>query len=228
MIDVADNLAGVRERVARAEERAGRPLGSVKIIAVSKTKPAALVSEAIRAGVTTVGENYVQEAAGKIDAVGRTNASWHLIGHLQRNKVTRAVELFDVIQTIDSLALVDALDRQGVKRAKPVRILIEVNTGGEASKSGVAPERAAELVAQLSARTHLRVEGLMTVPPPVSAAADVRPYFVMLRRLREQLAPSVPTISELSMGMSEDFEVAIEEGATMVRIGRAIFGVREG
>jgi hypothetical protein len=228
MIDVADNLVRVRERVARAEERAGRPPGSVKIIAVSKTKPAALVSEAIRAGVTNVGENYVQEAAGKIDAVGRFNARWHLIGHLQRNKVARAVELFDLLHTIDSLAVADALDRQGAKRAQPVHILIEVNAGGEASKSGLAPERVSELVAQLNARTHLRVEGLMTVPPPVSAAAQARPYFIMLRRLREQLAQSVATITELSMGMSEDFEVAIEEGATMVRIGRAIFGAREG
>jgi pyridoxal phosphate enzyme (YggS family) len=222
MTDIAANVARVRERMARAAERSGRSPDSIRLIAASKSQPVELVVEAIRAGVTEIGENYVQEAASKIAAVDLP-VRWHLIGHLQRNKVARAVQLFEVIQTVDSLELADALDRRGEKLGRQLRALIEVNVGGEASKRGVAPERVAEFVEALMQRQHLKVEGLMTIPPMVSPKA-ARSYFISLRRLRECLAA---TVAELSMGMTDDFEVAIEEGATMVRVGRAIFGPRD-
>ncbi|MBI4516337.1 MAG: YggS family pyridoxal phosphate-dependent enzyme [Deltaproteobacteria bacterium] len=227
MIDIAGNIARVREQVARAEERAGRAAGCVRLIAVAKTKPAELVAAAIRAGITDIGENYVQEAAAKIAAVDLP-ACWHLIGHLQRNKAGRAVELFNVIQTVDQLALAEALDRYGARRGRPVRILAEINVGGEATKSGVAPAQADEFVTALGRLCHLQLEGLMTVPPPV-AAHEAGRYFAALRDLRDRLARDTGmALAELSMGMTDDFEVAIAEGATMVRVGRAIFGPREG
>jgi PLP dependent protein len=227
MIDIAANIAHVRERVARAAERAGRLADSVRILAVSKTKAAALVSEAIRAGVDDVGENYVQEAAAKIPLVNEP-ARWHLIGHLQRNKVARALDLFEMIQTVDSVELADALDRRARLRGRVARVLIEVNIGGEPRKAGVSPGGLGDFVRALREYPNLRVEGLMTVPPLAPVAESARPWFSRMRRLREQLAPINPAMVELSMGMTDDFEVAVEEGATMVRIGRAIFGPREG
>lgn len=221
------NVGRVRERVARAAARSGRAANAVRIIAASKTKPPELITAAIRAGIEDIGENYVQEAAGKIGAVAAP-ARWHLIGHLQRNKAGRAVELFDVVQTVDSAALAEALDRRAGQRGHPLQVLVEVNVGGESSKNGAAPEQVGELVAALAGKPHLQVIGLMTVPPPVSAPDQARPYFAALRGLRDQLVRTVPGVVELSMGMTDDFEVAIEEGATMVRIGRAIFGAREG
>lgn len=225
MIDIAGNVQRVRERIERAAERSGRAAASVRLIAVSKTKPAALIAEAVEAGVSDIGENYVQEAATKIAAI---EASWHLIGHLQRNKVARAVELFEVIQTVDSVALAEAIDQRAHNRGTPARILVEVNIGGESTKSGVPPEQLPEMIAAIAKRSHLSLEGLMTVPPPVAAADQARPFFARLRGFRDQLRSVVPGLTELSMGMTDDFEVAIEEGATMVRIGRAIFGAREG
>lgn len=219
MIDVAANLAAVRARIARAAERARRDPAAVRLIAVSKTMPAALVRAAIDAGATDVGENYVQEAVEKRAAVG-DGARWHLIGHLQRNKAARAVETFDCIQTVDSAGLAAAIARHAAAKDTTVRVLLEVKLGGEASKSGVLP---ADLPALLDAvrLPSLLIEGLMTVPPPGEPEA-ARPHFRALRELAARHG-----LRELSMGMSDDFEVAIEEGATMVRIGRAIFGVRE-
>ncbi len=219
MIDVAGNVAAVRARMARAAERAGRDPGGVRLVAAAKTKGAEFVAAAIAGGVTDIGENYVQEAEAKRAQV-RGPACWHLIGHLQRNKAARAAEIFDVIHGIDRLELGAALSRHGVARGRPVRVLVEVNLAGEATKHGVAPAQATELVAQLRALPQLAVEGLMAVPPPAAPEAT-RPLFRRLRGLRDELA-----LAELSMGMSDDFEVAIEEGATMVRIGRAIFGAR--
>lgn len=219
MIDVAANLGALRARLAGAAARAGRDPAAVRLIAVAKTKPAALVRAAIDAGVTDIGENYVQEAIEKRAAVG-AGARWHLIGHLQRNKAGRAVETFDCIQTIDSPALAAAVARHAAARGRVVPVLLEVKLGGEASKSGVPP---ADLPALLAAARlpGLAVEGLMTVPPP-GPPETARPHFRALRDLRDRHG-----LRELSMGMSDDFEVAIEEGATMVRVGRAIFGARD-
>jgi pyridoxal phosphate enzyme (YggS family) len=202
MTDVAGNWRRVRDQAANAAVRAGRDPRSVRIVAVSKTKPVEMIEQALAAGVTDVGENYVQEAAEKIGRIAAP-VTWHMIGHLQRNKAGRAVELFDVIHTLDSVPLATALARHGGQRAQPVRVLIEVNTGGEASKSGVAPGK-------------------------VEAA---RLHFRSLRELRDRLRPGAGAntpLRELSMGMTDDFTVAIEEGATLVRIGRAIFGERAG
>jgi len=218
VIDVAANLAAVRARIARAAERAGRDPGSVHLIAVSKTKPAALVRAALAAGATDFGENYVQEAVAKRAEVG-AGGRWHLIGHLQRNKAARAVETFDCIQTVDSAALGTALARHAAEQQRTIHVLVEVRLGGEATKSGVDPEALPALLAELQSPA-LVVDGLMTVPPPGDPEA-ARPHFRTLRALGERAG-----LRELSMGMSDDFEVAIEEGATMVRVGRAIFGAR--
>jgi hypothetical protein len=229
MIDVAANWERIRERAAAAARRAGRDPSTVRIVAVSKTKPVTLIAAAVAAGVTDLGENYVQEAAAKIPEITAA-VTWHFVGHLQRNKAGRAVELFDVIQTLDSVGLADALQRQAERRARTVRVLIEVNLAAEASKSGVAPAAVEALVAAVGQHRALQVDGLMAIPPPVSSAEAARPYFQALRALRDRLLPTAPAnapLRDLSMGMSDDFEAAIEEGATMVRIGRAIFGERE-
>jgi pyridoxal phosphate enzyme (YggS family) len=218
MIDVAANLAAVRARIAAAAERSRRDPGDVRLLAVSKTKPAALVRAAIAAGVTDVGENYVQEAVAKRAEVPEP-VRWHLIGHLQRNKAARALATFDCIHTLDSTGLAAVLARQAQARGLPVDALIEVNVGGEVSKHGIAPAELPALLADLR-DPHLRVLGLMTVPPAGEPEA-ARPYFRLLRELAERAG-----LRELSMGMTDDFEVAIEEGATMVRVGRAIFGAR--
>ena len=218
MIDVASNLAAVRARIAAAAARAGRDAAAVRLVAVSKTQPAERVRAAVAAGVRDIGENYVQEAATKRAAVGG-DVRWHLIGHLQRNKAARALELFDLIHSVDSVALAEALARHAAARGAPARALVEVNVGGEASKSGVAPEALPALLERLRDPS-LVIEGLMAVPPPGSPD-EVRDHFRRLRALRDAAG-----LRELSMGMTDDFEVAIEEGATMVRIGRAIFGAR--
>jgi len=228
MGDVADNWRRVCERVARAAVRAGRDAASVRIVAVSKTKPVTMIEAAIAAGATDIGENYVQEAEPKIRAIGR-RVRWHMVGHLQRNKAARAVELFDVIQAVDTVALAQALSRYGECRGVPVRVLVEVNVGGETSKHGIAPAAAAGFVAALGDLHGLRVDGLMAVPPPAASTDAARPSFQAVRALRDRLLPGAPPnapLRDLSMGMTDDFEVAIEEGATIVRLGRAIFGER--
>jgi pyridoxal phosphate enzyme (YggS family) len=230
MTDVAANWQRVRDRAAGAALRAGRDPGSVRIIAVSKTKPIEMIEQVIAAGATDIGENYVQEAAEKIRRI-TAPATWHMIGHLQRNKAGRAVELFGIIHTLDSVPLATALARRGQARGQAVRVLIEVNSGGEATKSGIAATEVARLLAALAEQRWLCIDGLMTVPPPAASAEAVRPHFRSLRELRDRLqgatAANAP-LRELSMGMTDDFTVAIEEGATMVRIGRAIFGERTG
>ncbi|MFN8627301.1 MAG: YggS family pyridoxal phosphate-dependent enzyme [Candidatus Binatia bacterium] len=228
MIDVGANWSRVRQQVAEAARKAGRAPDTVRIVAVSKTKPVALIERAIQAGATDIGENYVQEAREKIARIGAP-ATWHLIGHLQRNKAGRAVDLFDVIHTLDSVALGQALARHGERRGRPVRVLIEVNTGEEPTKSGVDVDAVEALLAALATSPWLLIDGLMAVPPAASSADAARPYFRRLRELRDRLAAHAPDnapLRELSMGMSDDFRVAIDEGATIVRIGRAIFGER--
>jgi pyridoxal phosphate enzyme (YggS family) len=222
-VSIADNLRSVRERAAAACERAGRSPDEVTIVGVSKTFPAALVVEACRAGLTDTGENRVQEVAAKIPAVEALGSSprWHLVGHLQTNKVKTALGLFDIIHSVDSVRLAELISRQAANLAvRP--ILLEVNVAGEASKFGLRPEETGRALEGIARLPGLAVQGLMTVAPMVDDPEEVRPVFRELRRLRDALG-----LRDLSMGMTDDFEVAIEEGATIVRIGRAIFGARE-
>jgi len=225
MTPIAQNLEEVRRRIKAAALRAGRDPAMVRLVAVSKTVPVARLKEAAAAGQRLFGENYLQEARPKIEALGQA-ASWHFIGHLQSNKAKGAVELFDLIHGVDRLKLARALNAAAASLGKVQEILIQVNLAGEASKSGTAPEGAAELLRALSLLPHLRVVGLMTMPPFLEPEA-VRPYFRALRELRDHLQDlSGRPLQELSMGMSGDYEVAVEEGATLVRVGTAIFGSR--
>lgn len=224
-----EQIKTIRERIRSAALEAGRRPETVRLVAVSKTVPADRVREAVQAGITLLGENYIQEAREKIDALQDMDVSWHFIGHLQSNKAKYAVRLFDMIHSVDSLKLARELDKQAAKNAKVQDILIQVNTGKEASKSGVYEEEAQALVRQAGRMEHLSVKGLMTLPPYFNAPDKVRPYFRALRELRDRIqAEALPGVSmdELSMGMTGDFEAAIQEGATLVRIGTAIFGER--
>jgi pyridoxal phosphate enzyme (YggS family) len=220
MPDIAANLERVRERLARAAERAGRRPTDVLLIAVSKTVEVERIRAAVEAGVAALGENRVQEAKGKIAELGQPVA-WHLIGHLQTNKARDAVELFDVIHSLDRVELARELERRAGARGQVVEALLQVNVGGESSKGGVGPDAVSETLDAIGKLPHLRVRGLMTIPPEVERADDARPWFRRLRELGERHG-----LPELSMGMSHDFEVAVEEGATMVRVGTAIFGPR--
>ncbi len=222
--EISERLAEVRERVAAAARRARRDPASVRILLASKTQPPEAIRAAYAAGAREFGENYVQEAAAKQDAlVDLPDLRWHLIGHLQTNKAREAARRFVLIHSLDSTRLAAAL-----ARARPgmrVPVLIEVNAAGEATKSGVAADAVEPLL--LAVRETVEVVGLMTIPPPTSVAEDARRYFAALREMRERLAARTGlALSELSMGMTDDFEVAIEEGATIVRIGRAVFGER--
>lgn len=228
MDDIAGNYARVSEQVARAAERAGRLADEVTLVCAAKTKGPEAVRAALRAGATDIGENYVREAQRKIQTIPEP-ANWHLIGHLQRNKAKAAVSLFRLIHSLDSLSLATELDRQGVKQDRTVHALIEVNLAAEETKTGVPPEALDTLLEGVSSLSHLRIDGLMAIPPAVSDPNEARPYFRTLARLRERYArlgvAGLP-LRELSMGMTQDFTVAIEEGATLVRVGRAIFGER--
>jgi PLP dependent protein len=221
MDEIRDNIERVRERMARAAERAGRRAEDVLLIGVSKTVDAERIRRAVDAGLPALGENRVQEAEEKVATLGRP-VPWHLIGHLQTNKVRPALELFDVIHSVDRLDLARECDRRAGARGRPVTALLQVNVGGETSKGGFAPEQVAEAIEAVGALDHVKLCGLMTIPPPVERAEDARGWFRTLAQLAKRHG-----VSELSMGMSADYEVAIEEGATMVRVGTAIFGPRE-
>ena len=244
--DLPQRLAEVRDRIARAAGRAGRSADEVRLIAVSKTYPVERVRAAAAAGQRDFGENRVQEFAGKFDELkaaagslasprlgfwgeGAQNASFHLIGHLQSNKAAKAAELFDAVDSVDSLRLAERLNEAALRWNRTLQVLIEVNISGETAKSGLDPA-SDELQALLAAQPRLQnlaIRGLMTVPPVTPEPEGARPYFRRLRELRDQLkATSGLELPELSMGMSHDFEVAIEEGSTCVRIGTAIFGAR--
>lgn len=225
---VSENLKLVMDRIASAAKRAGRAPSSVRLVVVTKTIDRDRIREAVAAGAGILGENRVQEAKEKIEALGKT-ASWHLIGHLQTNKAKYAVKLFDLIHSVDTLELAAEIDRQAAKIGKVQNILIEVNIAGEASKAGMAVKGAPALVAEVARFKNISIRGLMTMPPYSENPGDSRPYFSVLRELAETIAKeNIPGVSmqELSMGMSGDFEVAIEEGATLVRVGTAIFGTR--
>jgi len=225
-----ERIAEVRARLTAAAHRSNRPVDEITLVAVSKTHPAAAVREAITAGLDNFGENRVQEAETKIPDVGRTAARWHLIGHLQSNKARRAVELFDCIHSLDSPDLAQRLNRlcEELERQE-LAVLIQVDLGHETTKTGVAEKDVGELVAVIRDCPRLRLTGLMTLPPFFDEAERVRPYFSRLRELRDELKANgafADHPGELSMGMTHDFEIAIEEGATMVRVGTAIFGQR--
>ncbi len=229
MMDIAANYNRVRDQVAIVAQRCGRRAEDLTIVCAAKTKGPEAVRAAIAAGATDIGENYVQEAREKIVQVPDP-AHWHLIGHLQRNKAKEAVRLFTLIHSLDTAALAQELDRQGQKQGKIVRVLIEVNLAGEQTKGGIAPAQIEPLLVAVSALPSLRVDGFMTIPPPGPNAEASRPYFQELARLRERYArfqTANITLRELSMGMTDDYQIAIEEGATIVRIGRAIFGERQ-
>ncbi|MGQ9920692.1 MAG: YggS family pyridoxal phosphate-dependent enzyme [Desulfobacca sp.] len=214
--------------IAVAARRVGRDSADVKLVGAAKTVPVARLRPVVAAGLSIVGENYLQEAKAKIAALDLP-VSWHFIGHLQSNKAAAAVKLFDLIHSVDRLSLAQALARAASRLGKVQDILLEVNIAGEASKSGVAPAALEDLLRACAALPHLRVRGLMTMPPWSPDPEAVRPYFRQLRAAREQLqALNLPGVElvELSMGMSDDFVVAIEEGATLVRIGTALFGPR--
>ena len=225
MSAIAENLKRVQDRIARAAHRSGRSEDAVKLIVVTKTWPADIVQQVVDAGTRILGESRVQEAQHKVAEV--TNAvSWHLVGHLQRNKVKIALPLFDLIHSVDTLRLAKEISQWAVRRNTPTRVLVQINTSGEASKFGVSPNAALDLVEQVDDLQGISVTGLMTIgtfdPDPETA----RPNFVLLRQIRDRIAIHKPQVSALSMGMTNDFEVAIEEGATMVRVGTAIFGQR--
>jgi pyridoxal phosphate enzyme (YggS family) len=231
-MSIAENISQVQERIAAAARRAGRNTDEVTLMAVSKTFPAETIREAYAAGVRVFGENRVQEFAGKIEALRDfSDARWHLIGHLQTNKTARAVELFDAVDTVDSVRAAEKLNSSAASSNKKISILIEINVGGEAAKSGVAPDsdELEKILNGASGWESLQVRGLMTVPPYSDEPDAVRPYFQTLRKIRDRLASrSLPRVGMdvLSMGMSHDFEIAIEEGSTCVRVGTAIFGKR--
>ena len=226
---IRENLARVKEAVAQAAIRAGRSPGEVRLIAVSKTFDAATVQGAVDAGAADLGENRVQEAAAKVDSVKGPGLRWHLIGHLQSNKARIAARIFDVIHTIDSVELIQRLDRVAEEEGRKLDVLIQVDLGHEATKTGAAESALPALLETLDGARNLALKGLMTLPPYLDDAEQVRPYFRRLREMRDQLnrvRPADRQLTELSMGMSHDFAVAIEEGATIVRIGTAIFGAR--
>lgn len=224
---LSDRLAEVRARIARAAGRSGRRPEEVTLIGVVKTVPAERVREAVELGLVDLGENRVQEAEEKIAATGRKGLRWHLIGHLQRNKAGRAVELFDRVHSVDSAGLAGALARRAAAAGRRLPVLVEVNVSGEASKFGVAPDGAPRLLEAVRALPALALDGLMTVGPPVQDPEAARAVFARLRTVRDDAERRLGMpLPHLSMGMSGDFETAVEEGSTLVRVGTALFGPR--
>ena len=229
MGQIADKLADVRRRIAQAAQRVGRDPADVRLIAVSKTKPVELLLEAIDAGVTALGENYVQELASKRATIGDA-VEWHFIGHLQTNKVRQIVPFCSLIHGVDSLRLAEEVDTRAGRLGRRQPVLIEVNLSGAGTKFGVEMGDVADLAREIGRLPTVELRGLMAMPPYPTDPEDSRPYFVGLRALQQQLrASGVPADScaELSMGMTADYEIAVEEGATLVRVGTAIFGSRD-
>jgi len=228
-VNIRNRLEKIKDRINKSAKRCGRDPQSVRLVAVSKTVPADRVKEAIDAGVDILGENYIQEVRTKFIELAAYTVSWHFIGHLQTNKAKYAVRLFDLIHSVDSLKLAHELDNQAKKINKIQDILIQINIGKEPSKSGADAEIASNLTTDISCLQNLSVKGLMIMPPFFDDPEKVRPYFSGLRNLRDRIHQTLPGVDlyELSMGLSNDFEAAIEEGATFVRIGAAIFGERQ-
>jgi len=227
-MSVSDNYTTVMNRIAAAAKRSGRNPASVRLVTVTKTVSIERIREALSSGASILGENRVQEAKEKIEQLGH-HAHWHLIGHLQTNKAKYAVKLFDLIHSVDTLELAIELDKQAAKISKMQDVLIEVNIAGEAAKAGVGIDDAVRLVRHVATLGNISIKGLMTMPPYSDIPEDSRPYFKKLRELSSIIESeniSGVSMAEFSMGMSGDFEVAIEEGATLVRVGTAIFGER--
>lgn len=223
---IPENLTKIHDRIKRAARKSGREADEITLLAVTKTVEPKDIKKAAAFGVRDFGENYVQEAEEKIKKLKNKSLKWHFIGHLQKNKAKFAVELFDVIETVDNVNLAKEINKRA---EKPIYVLIEVNVAGESSKAGIGIDEAVDLARGISGMANLRLKGLMTIPPYNEDPERSRPYFVTLRRLAERINKErLPGVSmrELSMGMSNDFEVAIEEGATIVRVGTAIFGER--
>lgn len=226
---LGERFADIKARINKSLERSDRPSNDVTLVAISKTHPAEAIQQLLRLGATDIGENRVQEAEAKIEMIGRGQARWHLVGHLQANKARRAVKLFDVIHSLDSVELAHRLDRLCKEEGQNLQVLIQVDLGLEETKSGIPESGLRELARVTSECEQLSLLGLMTLPPYFENAEQARPFFRKLASLRNQLKDEGlfgRERGELSMGMTQDFEVAIEEGATMVRIGTAIFGER--
>jgi len=226
MSQIRENLLRVMERIEKAALRVGRDPKEIKLVAVSKTVGPARIKEAIEAGISILGENYVQEAKKKIEEIGRPVA-WHFIGHLQSNKAKYAVQLFDMIHSLDSIALAEELNRRAEQADRMFQVMIEINLSGEATKFGTDEGKILNLARRILQLNHLSLEGLMTMPPYFDSPEMGRPYYIKLRELKEKMVIEGIPMRELSMGMSNDFEIAIEEGATYVRVGTAIFGPRK-
>ena len=226
---IAARVRVVLSKIRRAAEKAGRPHGSVRLVAVTKTVGVDRIVEGIESGLSILGENRVQEAVPKIAALKQAPVHWHFIGQLQRRKVRSVIGLFDLIHSVDSMELAQEIDRRAGDASRCQDILLEVNIGNEPTKTGFHPEHIVQLVPTMAAFSHIRIKGLMAIPPPTADSEMARPYFRTLRdvatRIAELNLPSV-MMDELSMGMSSDYEVAVEEGATLVRVGTAIFGAR--
>ena len=226
MSTIKENLLRVTERIEKAARRVGRDPKEIKLVAVSKTVEASRIQEAIETGVSILGENYVQEAQKKIEEIGRPVA-WHFIGHLQTNKAKYAIRLFEMIHSLDSFPLAEELNRRAEQVGQVAKVMIEVNISGEATKFGTDEEKVFSIARGILNLRHLSLEGLMTMPPYFDSPEMSRPYYIKLRELKEKMIREGIPLKELSMGMSNDFEIAIEEGATYVRVGTAIFGERK-
>ena len=221
--NLTERLAKVKNQIKLAAEKANRNAAEIKLVAVSKTHGAETIKEAIEAGATVFGENKVQEAEGKINEIGREKAEWHLIGHLQSNKVRKAVKLFDVIHSIDSVELAARLERICIEENRQsLSVFAQIDLAQEGTKNGIEEKDLPKLIELLRGANYLKFDGLMIVPPYFEDSEKVRPFFRRLREIRDEILPN----GELSMGMSHDFEIAIEEGATVIRVGTAIFGER--
>lgn len=226
--EIQHNISAIKKRISQAAKGCWRNPDEVRLVAVGKTQKTSTISHAISGGAEIIGENYIQEAREKFDALFHMEAKWHFIGHLQSNKAKYAVRIFDLIHSVDSLKLARTLDKYAYKAGKQQRILLQVNISGESTKSGVGDEQAIALVQSILALENLKIRGLMTMPPFFDAPEKARPYFKALRKMRDRIEHQIGIkLPDLSMGMTGDFEVAIEEGATMVRIGTALFGARQ-
>jgi len=226
MEEIGKNLNQVREGMERAAAKVGRDPGEIRLVAVTKTVPIERVKEAIRAGASIIGENYIQEARHKREEIGQGDIQWHFIGHLQTNKAKYAVRLFDLIHSVDSVKVARALNARAAAEGKVMDCLIEVNISQEESKFGITSEHTLTLAQEMTTLENISLMGLMTMPPYFDDPESSRPYFIALRQLKEAIERNGIPLSELSMGMTTDFETAIEEGATIIRVGRAIFGER--
>lgn len=230
MLELEQNIKNIRERIAKAAERSGRKEEDITLIAVTKTVNADIIQQAVDLGVSNIGENRVQEIEKKYDAIENTkNIKWHLIGHLQSNKVKYIIDKVSLIHSVDNIKLAEEIEKRAKKVEKIADILIQVNVSGEASKFGICPDEVEHFIREISKMSHLRVRGLMTIAPYTQDQEEVRPFFRKLRQLsidiKEKNYDNV-SMDYLSMGMTGDFEVAIEEGANIVRIGTALFGQR--